>query len=201
MVPSAATEHRARSAPTSIRQPRYAIFAKKRRWTAPFRFAEDGSMTAQENARENNAAQFGSSLVAMVTPMHADGRISQDAVTRLADYLLAAGCDGLVVAGTTGESPTLTPTETAKLIATVARHAGTRARVIAGVGTSDTAHSVDQARRAQEAGADAPPLVATHYSRPTQAWGGAHRLLVPDATAQPRPCSPVPARTCTTLGP
>src|SRR5260370_4578412 len=105
MVPSAATEHRARSAPTSIMQPRYAIFAKKRRWTAPFRFAEDGSMTAQENARENNAAQFGSSLVAMVTPMHADCRIRHDAVTRLADYLLSAGCDVLFRAATPRASP------------------------------------------------------------------------------------------------
>ncbi|MDR0342714.1 MAG: dihydrodipicolinate synthase family protein, partial [Nocardiopsaceae bacterium] len=91
-----------------------------------------------DTARDANAAQFGSSLVAMVTPMRPDGRVSQDAVTRLADYLLAAGCDGIVVAGTTGESPTLTPAETAELIATVARRARGRARVIAGVGTSDT---------------------------------------------------------------
>src|SRR5215472_9595971 len=106
MVPSAATEHSARSAPSSIMQPGYAIFTKKHRWTASFRCAEDGTMTAahdHDTARDSNAARFGSSLVAMVTPMRPDGRVSYDAVTRLTGFLLAAGCDGLVVAGTTGK--------------------------------------------------------------------------------------------------
>src|ERR1700722_9468923 len=179
MVPSPATEQRARSAPTSIMQSGYAIFAKKHRWTASLRCAEDEAMTPPHDhdaARDNNAAQFGSSLVAMVTPMRPDGRVSQDAVTRLVDYLLAAGCDGLVVAGTTGESPTLTPAETAELIKTVARRARGRARVIAGVGTNDTVHSVGQARQAEDAEADALLLVAPYYSRPTQAGVVAHGL-------------------------
>ncbi|MBO0819907.1 MAG: 4-hydroxy-tetrahydrodipicolinate synthase [Nocardiopsaceae bacterium] len=150
-----------------------------------------------DTARDNNAAQFGSSLVAMVTPMRPDGRVSQDAVTRLIDYLLAAGCDGLVVAGTTGESPTLTPAETAELIATVAQHARGRARVIAGVGTNDTAHSAGQARQAEDAGADALLLVAPYYSRPTQAGVVAHGLAVADATALPVMLYDVPHRTGT----
>jgi 4-hydroxy-tetrahydrodipicolinate synthase len=181
-------------------QPGYAIFAKKHRWTASLRCAEDEAMTPPQDhdaARDNNAAQFGSSLVAMVTPMRPDGRVSQDAVTRLVDYLLAAGCDGLVVAGTTGESPTLTPAETAGLITMVARRARGRARVIAGVGTNDTAHSVGQARQAEDAQADALLLVAPYYSRPTQAGVVAHGLAVADATALPVMLYDVPHRTGT----
>jgi 4-hydroxy-tetrahydrodipicolinate synthase len=150
-----------------------------------------------DTARGNNAAQFGSSLAAMVTPMRPDGRVSQDAVTRLVDYLLAAGCDGLVVAGTTGEAPTLTPAETAELIATVARRARGRARVIAGAGSNDTADSAGQARRAEDAGADALLLVAPYYSRPTQAGVIAHSLAVADATALPVMLYDVPHRTGT----
>jgi len=123
--------------------------------------------------------------------------VNQDAAGRLADYLLAAGCDGLVVAGTTGESPTLTPAEAAELIATVARRARGRARVIAGVGTSDTAHSVRQAGQAEDAGADALLLVAPYYSRPTQAGVVAHSLAVADATALPVMLYDVPHRTAT----
>lgn len=150
-----------------------------------------------DTARDNNAAKFGSSLAAMVTPMRPDGRVSQDAVGRLVDYLLAAGCDGLVVAGTTGESPTLTPAETTELIATVAQRARGRARVIAGVGTNDTAHSVDQARQAEQAGADGLLLVAPYYSRPTQAGVVAHGRAVADATALPVMLYDVPHRTGT----
>ena len=158
-----------------------------------------GHDTVRDNdaIRDDNAAQFGSSLVAMVTPMRPDGRVNQDAAGRLADHLLAAGCDGLVVAGTTGESPTLTPAEAAELTATVAQRARGRARVIAGVGTSDTAHSVSQARRAEDAGADALLLVAPYYSRPTQAGVVAHSLAVADATALPVMLYDVPHRTAT----
>jgi 4-hydroxy-tetrahydrodipicolinate synthase len=178
----------------------YAIFEKKHRWTLPVCCAEYLAMASAEEhdtAREDHAALFGSSLVAMVTPMRDDGRVSQDGAARLADYLLAAGCDGLVVTGTTGEAPTLTSAETAELIATVARRAGGRARVIAGVGTSDTAHSVSQARQAEEAGAHALLLVAPYYSRPTQAGVVAHALAVADATALPVMLYDVPHRTAT----
>jgi 4-hydroxy-tetrahydrodipicolinate synthase len=152
---------------------------------------------SHDTVRDSNAAQFGSSLVAMVTPMRPDGRVNQDAAGRLAGHLLAAGCDGLVVAGTTGESPTLTPAETAELIATVAQRARGRARVIAGVGTNDTAHSVSQARQAEAAGADALLLVAPYYSRPTQAGVVAHSRAVADATALPVMLYDVPHRTGT----
>jgi 4-hydroxy-tetrahydrodipicolinate synthase len=181
-------------------QPHYAIFAKKHRWTAPLRCVEDEAMTLAhdyDTVRDNNAAQFGSSLVAMVTPMRPDCGVNRDAVTLLVDYLLTARCDGIVVAGTTGESPTLTPAETADLIATVARRAQGRAQVIAGVGTNDTAHSVGQARQAEDAGADALLLVAPYYSRPTQAGVVAHGLAVADATALPVMLYDVPHRTGT----
>lgn len=147
--------------------------------------------------RDTSAALFGSNLVAMVTPMLPDGRLSWDGVTRLVDHLLAGGCDGLVVAGTTGESPTLTPAETSGLIAAIADQARGRARVVAGVGSNDTARSTDQARRAAEAGADALLLVSPYYSRPTQAGVVAHCLAVADATALPVMLYDVPHRTGT----
>jgi 4-hydroxy-tetrahydrodipicolinate synthase len=181
-------------------QPGYAIFEKKHRWTLAINCAEDAVMTpAQEHdaARQDQAGLFGSSLVAMITPMCHDGRVSQDGAARLVDYLLAAGCDGLVVAGTTGEAPTLTSAETAELIATAARRASGRARIIAGVGTNDTARSVSQAREAEQAGADALLLVAPYYSRPTQAGVVAHALAVADATALPVMLYDVPHRTAT----
>lgn len=147
--------------------------------------------------RDTSAALFGANLVAMVTPMLPDGRVSWDGVTRLADHLLAGGCDGLVVAGTTGESPTLTPAETSELIAAIAHQAHGRAPVVAGVGSNDTAHSTDQARRAAEAGADALLLVSPYYSRPTQAGVIAHCLAVAEATTLPVMLYDVPHRTGT----
>src|SRR5690242_9148835 len=176
------------------------ISAINHRWTLAICRAEDAVMApAQERdtARDDHAALFGSSLVAMVTPMRRDGRVSQDGAARLVDYLLAAGCDGLVIAGTTGEAPTLTPAETTELIATAARRARGRARVIAGVGTNDTARSVSQAREAEAAGAGGLLLVAPYYSRPTQAGVVAHARAVADATALPVMLYDVPHRTAT----
>ncbi|MGW4364415.1 4-hydroxy-tetrahydrodipicolinate synthase [Nocardia takedensis] len=144
-------------------------------------------------------ALFGTNLVAMVTPMRADTTIDHRAVLALVDHLLAAGCDGLVVAGTTGESPTLSDAETAELVRVVARHAAGRARVIAGVGTYDTAATVRRARAAAEAGADALLLVCPYYSRPTQAGVIAHCVAVADATDLPVMLYDVPARTGTAL--
>jgi 4-hydroxy-tetrahydrodipicolinate synthase len=142
---------------------------------------------------------FGSNLVAMVTPMHPDGAISDPGVTSLVDHLLATGCDGIVVGGTTGEAPTLTDDEAAGLVEAVASQAQNRARVIAGVGTYDTAVSVRRARAAEAAGADALLLVCPYYSRPTQAGVVAHCLAVADATELPVMLYDVPARTGTAI--
>ncbi|MDJ0394810.1 4-hydroxy-tetrahydrodipicolinate synthase [Rhodococcus sp. G-MC3] len=138
---------------------------------------------------------FGSNLVAMVTPMNDDGSLDDTSLDRLVDHLIAAGCDGIVVGGTAGEAPTLTDAESAWLVRTVATRAAGRARVIAGVGTYDTASSIERARRAQECGADALLLVCPYYSRPTQAGIIAHCTAVADATDLPVMLYDVPART------
>lgn len=144
---------------------------------------------------------FGINLVAMVTPMNPDGSISAPGVDALVDHLLATGCDGLVVGGTTGESPTLTDDESAQLVRKVRTRAAGRARVIAGVGTYDTAATVRRARDAEAAGADALLLVCPYYSRPTQAGVIAHCRAVADATALPVMLYDVPARTGLALEP
>jgi len=138
---------------------------------------------------------FGANLVAMVTPMQPDGAISDAGVANLVEHLLSTGCDGIVVGGTTGESPTLTRAEAARLVRDVAAQSQDRARVIAGVGTFDTADSVLRAREAEAAGADALLLVCPYYSRPTQAGVVAHGVAVADATALPVMLYDVPART------
>ncbi|CAM3587608.1 4-hydroxy-tetrahydrodipicolinate synthase [Kibdelosporangium persicum] len=138
---------------------------------------------------------FGANLVAMVTPMNPDGTISEPGLANLMDHLLATGCDGIVVAGTTGESPTLTDDETVQSVRAVAAQAKSQARVTVGVGTYDTAASVRRAREAEAAGADALLLVCPYYSKPTQAGLIAHCVAVADATELPVMLYDVPART------
>ncbi|GIF48260.1 4-hydroxy-tetrahydrodipicolinate synthase [Asanoa ferruginea] len=144
---------------------------------------------------------FGSNLVAMVTPMRPDGALSEPGLASLVDHLLATGCDGLVVGGTTGESPTLTETESAWLVGAVSGRVRGRARVIAGIGTYDTAASVRRARAAEAAGAHALLLVCPYYSRPTQAGVVAHCVAVADATELPVMLYDVPARTGIAMSP
>jgi 4-hydroxy-tetrahydrodipicolinate synthase len=139
-------------------------------------------------------ALFGTNLVAMVTPMNPDGSISEPGVGALVDHLLTTACDGIVVGGTTGESPTLTNAEAAALVRTVASRVGGRARVIAGVGTYDTAASVRRARDAAAAGADGLLVVCPYYSKPTQAGVVAHCVAVADATELPVMLYDIPAR-------
>jgi len=142
---------------------------------------------------------FGNNLVAMTTPMTPTGSIDQTSLTSLITHLLATHADGLVVAGTTGESPTLTPEETTHLIHTVKSQTTTRAKVIAGIGTYNTAESTTRAQAAQEAGADALLLVTPYYSRPTQQGVIAHCTAIADATDLPVMLYDVPARTGTPL--
>lgn len=155
------------------------------------RTSHTGIMTPEE--------LFGTNLVAMVTPMHSDGTLDADSLEGLVEHLVDSGCDGIVVAGTAGEAPTLTDDEMSWLIDAVATRAGGRARVIAGVGTYDTAASVARARRAAEAGADALLLVTPYYSRPTQAGVVAHCTAVADATELPVMLYDVPERTGTAM--
>jgi len=138
---------------------------------------------------------FGSNLVAMVTPMHPDGAISEPGLANLVNHLLSTGCDGIVVGGTTCESPTLTDAEAARLVRAVAAQSKDQARVVAGIGTYDTAASIHRAREAEAAGADALLLVCPYYSKPTQAGVVAHCVAVADATELPVMLYDVPART------
>jgi 4-hydroxy-tetrahydrodipicolinate synthase len=169
-------------------KPSYAIRPRKYRWTPGIRPDSIEAMSAPN-------PHFGTNLVAMVTPMHPGGTISEPGLAGLVDHLLDTGCDGLVVGGTTGESPTLTDAEAAGLVRAVAVRAGNRARVIAGIGTYDTAASVRRAREAEAAGAAALLLVCPYYSRPTQAGVIAHCVAVADATELPVMLYDVPART------
>ena len=113
-------------------------------------------------------APFGRVLTAMVTPFHDDGGLDLDGAARLAEHLVTEGCDGLVISGTTGESPTTTDTEKDQLLRAVLDAVGDRATVVAGVGTYDTHHTVELARHAEKAGAHGLLVVTPFYSKPPQ---------------------------------
>jgi len=122
----------------------------------------------------SEAAPFGRGLTAMVTPFTAEGAVDLDAVQRLATYLVDHGNDGIVVSGTTGESPTTTTEEDGRTLAAVIEAVGGRASVVAGVGTNDTRHSVELAEQAKKAGADGLLLVTPYYNKPPQSGIIAH---------------------------
>lgn len=122
----------------------------------------------------SQAAPFGRVLTAMVTPFTSDGELDLDAAQRVADHLVAQGNDGLVVSGTTGESPTTTVAEDGRLLAAVLDAVGDRATVVAGVGTNDTRHSVELAQQAKKTGAHGLLIVTPYYSKPPQSGIIAH---------------------------
>ena len=138
---------------------------------------------------------FGRVLTAMVTPMTPAGAVDEDAVLAVADHLLAHSHDGIVVNGTTGESATLTADESIRVIEIVASHVGDRAIVVAGVGSNDTAHSIDMARRAAAAGARGLLVVTPYYNKPTQPGLVAHFNAIADATDLPVLVYDIPGRT------
>lgn len=139
-------------------------------------------------------APLGRVLTAMVTPMTPDGSVDLDATARLATYLVEAGNDGLVVNGTTGESATTTDAEKVRIVQAVVEAVGSRARVIAGVGTNDTAHTIELARQAHGAGADALLVVTPYYNKPPQEGLLAHFTAVADATPLPNVLYDIPGR-------
>jgi 4-hydroxy-tetrahydrodipicolinate synthase len=139
-------------------------------------------------------ARLGTVLTAMVTPFKADGGLDLDAAARLATNLIDSGCDGLVVSGTTGESPTTSDDEKLALLRAVLEAVGDRARVIAGAGTYDTAHSVRLARACEAEGAHGLLVVTPYYSRPSQAGLLAHFTAVADAVAVPVLLYDIPPR-------
>jgi len=142
------------------------------------------------------AAPFGRMLTAMVTPMTPDGAVDYDGAARLADHLVTEmRNDGLVISGTTGESPTTTDAEKDRLLRAVVEAVGDRATVVAGAGTNDTAHSCELARQAERAGAAALLLVSPYYSKPPQSGLEAHFTKIADSTGLPVMLYDIPGRT------
>ena len=138
-------------------------------------------------------ARLGTVLTAMVSPFK-DGAVDAPSAARLATRLVDSGCDGLVVSGTTGESPTTTDEEKRAMLAAVLEAVGDRARIIAGVGTYDTAHSVHLAEAAAAEGAHGLLVVTPYYSRPPQSGLVAHFTAVADATDLPVVLYDIPPR-------
>jgi 4-hydroxy-tetrahydrodipicolinate synthase len=144
---------------------------------------------------------FGTVLTAMITPFTADGALDLPGAQRLAEYLVSAegGSDGLVISGTTGESPTTTDEEKDRLLRAVIEAVGPDVPVVAGVGTNDTAHSIHLAQAAEKAGASAALLVTPYYNRPPQAGLLAHFTAAADATGLPVMLYDIPVRTGTPI--
>jgi 4-hydroxy-tetrahydrodipicolinate synthase len=143
---------------------------------------------------------FGRLLTAMVTPFAADGSLDAAGAARLATHLVDdCGHDGLVISGTTGESPTTTDAEKDTLLRTVVEAVGDRAHIVAGVGTFDTHHTIEMARAAEKAGAAGLLVVTPYYNRPPQAGLLHHFTAVADATALPVMLYDIPVRTGTPI--
>jgi 4-hydroxy-tetrahydrodipicolinate synthase len=142
---------------------------------------------------------FGRVLTAMVTPFTADGGLDLDGAQKLAAYLVDHGNDGLVINGTTGESPTTTDDEKERLLRAVIEAVGDRANVVAGVGTSDTRHTIELAHAAEKAGANGLLVVTPYYSKPPQAGLLAHFRQIADATGLPNMLYDIPGRTGTPI--
>lgn len=144
--------------------------------------------------REVAEHAFGTVLCAMVTPFDTAGQLDTAAARKIARYLVEQGCDGLVVSGTTGESPTTSDTEKCELISVVKDEVGDQARIVAGASSYDTAHSVNLARLSAEAGADGLLTVAPYYSKPPQSGVVAHFEAIAAATELPVMLYDIPAR-------
>lgn len=129
---------------------------------------------------------FGRLLTAMITPFLPDGAVDVDGVARLATHLVdVQGNDGLVVSGTTGESPTTSDAEKETILRAVLDAVGDRAHIVAGVGTNNTRHTIELARAAEKAGADGLLVVTPYYNKPPQAGLIAHFTAVADAVETP----------------
>lgn len=144
---------------------------------------------------------FGTVLSAMVTPFTAGGGLETDTIGVLAQRLAAQGNDGLVVNGTTGESPTTSDAEKDTILRATVEAVGDRVTVVAGVGTYDTAHSVRLARQAEKAGAHGLLVVTPYYSRPQQDGLLAHFAAVADATDLPLMLYDIPPRSMVAIAP
>jgi 4-hydroxy-tetrahydrodipicolinate synthase len=135
------------------------------------------------------------SLVAIVTPMHEDGSLDLASLKNLIDFHVNAGTDGIVIVGTTGESPTVDIEEHCLLIKTTVEHVANRIPVIAGTGANSTKEAIELTRHAKALGADACLLVAPYYNKPTQEGLYQHFSAIAEAVDIPQILYNVPGRT------
>jgi 4-hydroxy-tetrahydrodipicolinate synthase len=140
-------------------------------------------------------APFGRLATAMITPFKKDLTIDWDGVSTLAKHLVSTGHDAIVVSGTTGEAPTTSDEEKDQIIKVVLEAVGNKAKVIAGAGNNETTHSVEQALRAQKAGAHGLLVVTPYYNKPPQAGIEAHFRAIADASDLPVILYDIPGRT------
>jgi len=138
---------------------------------------------------------FGRLLTAMVTPFDKDGAIDWAGVEKLAQHLVDTGHDGIAVNGTTGEAPTTKSSEKLEIIKVVKKVVGSKIRVLSGAGDNETAYTVEQAKRSQDAGADGLLVVTPYYNKPPQAGIEAHFRAVAAATDLPIMMYDIPGRT------
>ena len=144
---------------------------------------------------------LGEVLTAIVTPFRRDGSLDLDSFRRLASHLVANGSDGLVVTGTTGESPTLSDDERFELYAAALDEVGDRATVVAGTGTYSTAHSVELTERAHELGVDAFLVVTPYYNKPPARGIVEHFKAIAAVTDRPIVVYNIPARSVLNIEP
>ena len=144
---------------------------------------------------------LGTVLTAAVTPFTADLQVDHAALAGLADHLLGSGSDGIVVAGTTGESPTLSDDEKTAMVRTVVEVAQGRGTVVAATGSNDTEHSVALTKRAEDAGADAVLVITPYYNKPPERGLLAHFRAVAAATTLPVILYNIPGRCVVNLSP
>ncbi|MDQ4053188.1 MAG: 4-hydroxy-tetrahydrodipicolinate synthase [Actinomycetota bacterium] len=144
-------------------------------------------------------APFGRVLTAMATAFHDDGTVDLAGTARIASHLVDHGHDGVVVSGTTGESPTTTVAEDGEILVAVKDAVGDRATVVAGVGTNATAHSVELAQQAAKIGVDGLLVVTPYYNKPSQAGVLHHFRSVAESTDLPVMLYDVPGRTGITI--
>ena len=143
--------------------------------------------------------KVGRVITAMITPFNENGRVDYEEAAVLADALINSGNDGLVITGTTGESPTLTETERLKLYSTIKESVGDRASIIAGTGTNNTAESIENSMAAEKAGVDAVLLVAPSYNKPPQRGLYLHFKSIAEHVSLPCILYNVPGRTAVNI--
>jgi 4-hydroxy-tetrahydrodipicolinate synthase len=144
---------------------------------------------------------LGEVLTAILTPFHPDGSVNLPKFRELAAHLVDNGSDGLVVAGTTGEAPTLTDDEKVELFTAARDAVGDRATVVAGTGTYDTAHSVHLTKRAHEAGVDGILVVTPYYNKPPQRAIVRHFQEIASVTDKPVVVYNIPSRVVVNIEP